>query len=53
MKNENMTPEEKFYKAKLLTEKIEETKKGRKSQKLISSINAKLHLLKQIGPTQE
>jgi hypothetical protein len=48
MKRQNLTKEEKFEKAKLLAQRVEETKKGRNSQKLISSINAKLHLLKQI-----
>ena len=36
----------------MLTEKMEERKKGRNSQKLISSINAKLHLLKHIDGTE-
>jgi hypothetical protein len=49
MKKGNMTQEEKFHKAKLITKKIEE-KKGQDSQKLIDSINAKIYLLKQIEP---
>lgn len=49
MKRENMTQEQKFYKAKILAQQLEEGK-GRNSQKLISSINAKLHLLKSIEP---
>lgn len=48
MKNDTMSQKEKFEQARLLTKKIEENKKGRNSQKLISTINAKLHLLKQI-----
>ena len=51
MKNEHISQQQKFQKAKMLTQKIEDTKKGRNSQKLISSINAKIHLLKHIQNT--
>jgi hypothetical protein len=51
MRRENMTQEEKFFKAKLIADRLEE-RKGRDSQKLIESINAKIYLLKRIEPAQ-